>query len=474
MIPVILSGGSGTRLWPVSRVKMPKQFCDLFDNSLQNLSLERAEKLGTPLILTNQELKSLTEQNIKKMNSKAQALYEPMAQNTAPAIAYLCRYLELNGKNQEVISIFPSDHLIENETTFLSVIEQATEEAKKGFVVTLGIKPTFPSTGYGYIQLESQKLNAPHKVLRFLEKPALSAATHFVKSGTYFWNAGIFVFKVATMIELFKNLAPNIWKTAETIVNSDFLVSQPYTTETNTKKIDNKNLKNIYNQFPNISIDYAIMEKLSPDKLKCIPCDIGWSDVGSWDAVSSLFKSPHTDFLPVEVMSSNNYIHGLKQKIYATIGIHNLIIVDTADALLISQKGLTQEVKTAVDLLKKENHKAVREHIFEDRPWGRYEVLREENSFKSKVIHVLSQQQLSYQSHNHREEHWIITQGSGEITLNEEIIPINRGSYIKIPQQAKHRIKNTGTGILEFVEVQLGDYLGEDDIIRYQDEYQRE
>ena len=173
------------------------------------------------------------------------------------------------------------------------------------------------------------------------------------------------------------------------------------------------------------------------------------------------------------MISSNNYIHGLKQKIYATIGIHNLIIVDTADALLISQKGLTQEVKTVVDQLKKQNHKVVREHTFEDRPWGRYEVLREENTFKSKVIHVLPGQQLSYQSHDHREEHWIITQGKGEIVLNDEIIQIQRGSYIKIPLKAKHRIRNTGKEVIEFIEVQLGSYLGEDDIIRYQDDYQR-
>lgn len=457
MIPIILSGGSGTRLWPVSRVKMPKQFCDLFDNSLQNLSLGRAEKLGTPIVLTSEELKSLTEQNIKKMNSKASALYEPMAQNTAPALAFLCRQLELQNKSDEIVAIFPSDHLIENETHFLQVIKLAEQEAKNDFVVTLGIKPTFPSTGYGYIQTNSQHLDQAHQVVKFFEKPNLATATEFVKAGTHFWNAGIFIFKVSKMIEHFKNLAPQVWSVAQKIENS----------------MTATQLKEIYTQFPNISIDYAIMEKLNQKNLKCIPCDIGWSDVGSWDAVSGLFKSSTQEHLPIEIISSNNYIHGLKQKIYATIGIHNLIIVDTADALLISQKGLTQEVKTVVDQLKKQNHKVVREHTFEDRPWGRYEVLREENTFKSKVIHVLPGQQLSYQSHDHREEHWIITQGKGEIILNDETIQIQRGSYIKIPLKAKHRIKNTGNEVIEFIEVQLGSYLGEDDIIRYQDDYQR-
>jgi len=370
----------------------------------------------------------------KKTGSKATALYEPMAQNTAPAIAYLCRYLEINNQANEVVAIFPSDHLIENEAQFIKIINQAKTEADSGNVVTLGIKPTFPSTGYGYIQTNSQSLNDTHNVIKFFEKPQLQVATEF------------------------KKLCPEVWTVAAKI---------------DSKSLAPSTLKAIYAEFPNISIDYAIMEKIDGGKLKCIPCDIGWSDVGSWDAVSGLFKNTNPDYTPIEVISSNNYIHGLKQKIYATIGIHNLIIVDTADALLISQKGLTQEVKTVVDHLKKLNHKVVREHIFEDRPWGRYEILKEENSFKSKVIHVLPGQQLSYQSHDHREEHWIITQGKGEIVLNEEIIPIQRGSYVKIPLKAKHRIKNTGTETIEFIEVQLGSYLGEDDIIRYQDDYQR-
>ncbi|MCB0370735.1 MAG: cupin domain-containing protein, partial [Bdellovibrionales bacterium] len=332
------------------------------------------------------------------------------------------------------------------------------QEAEKNFVVTLGIKPTFPSTGYGYIQTNSTHLNQANNVIKFFEKPPLQLATEFVKSGSYFWNAGIFIFKVKTMIELFQKLAPEIWQ-----------VASQMDSEQNTPA----ELKDIYNRFPNISIDYSIMEKIPSGQLKCIPCDIGWSDVGSWDAVSSLFKSNHSDYLPIEVISSNNYIHGLKQKIYATIGVHNLIIVDTADALLISQKGLTQEVKTVVDQLKKQDHKVVREHTFEDRPWGRYEVLKEENHFKSKIIHVQPGQQLSYQSHDQREEHWVITQGKGEFTLDDKIIPVERGSYVKIPTKSKHRIKNTGTEVMEFIEVQLGNYLGEDDITRYQDDYQR-
>ncbi|MBL7544812.1 MAG: mannose-1-phosphate guanylyltransferase/mannose-6-phosphate isomerase [Bdellovibrionaceae bacterium] len=458
MIPVVISGGSGTRLWPVSRVKLPKQFCELFDESLQTLSLKRAEKLGQPIVLTNTDLKALTEKNIKTAESKADVLYEPMAKNTAPAIAFLCRYLELNGKSEEAVAVFPSDHMIEDETGFQSVIETAIKEANKGYVVTLGIKPSFPSTGYGYINTQSNTLNTPVDVISFKEKPNLEAASNYLKAGTYFWNAGIFIFKVSTMIHHFKAKCPEVWAVASQITK---------------EQIDSGDLKSIYEKFPNISIDYAIMEKLKSSDLRCIPCDIGWSDVGSWDAVAGMFNNRKTDFVAVDFMSSNNFTQGLKDKVYAFIGIHNLVVVDTADALLISQKGLTQNVKDVVDQLKKLDHKAIREHTFEDRPWGRYEVLKESENFKSKVIHVEAGQQLSYQSHNQREEHWVITQGSGEVVLNEKVIPVKRGTYINIPLKAKHRIRNTGSVTMEFIEVQMGDYFGEDDIIRYQDDYKR-
>ncbi len=458
MIPVVISGGSGTRLWPVSRVKMPKQFCELFDESLQTLSLKRAEKLGNTLVLTNSDLKALTEKNIQSAESKAQVLYEPMAKNTAPAIAYLCRHLELNNQGEEIVGIFPSDHMIDNEPGFISIIEKATVEAKKGVIVTLGIKPSFPSTGYGYINTSANKLNESADVLSFKEKPTLEAASAYIKSGSYFWNAGIFVFKVSTMIAHFKSKCPDVWNVAAHIQKTSIGISE---------------LKSIYEKFPNISIDYAIMEKLSAKELRCIPCDIGWSDVGSWDAVAGMFNNRKTDFVPVEVMSSNNFTQGLKNKIYAFIGIHNLIVVDTADALLISQKGLTQNVKDIVDNLKKIDHRAIKEHTFEDRPWGRYEILREQENFKSKVIHVNIGQQISYQSHNKREEHWVITHGQGEVVLNDQIIPVKNGTYVKIPTKAKHRIRNTGKDTLEFIEIQTGEYFGEDDIIRYQDDYNR-
>lgn len=471
MIPVILSGGSGTRLWPVSRVKLPKQFCELFDESLQTLSLKRAARLGTPIVLTSKELKTLTEQNIKILKQEVKtdvfALYEPIPKNTAPALAYLCKSLLLQNKEDEIVAIFPSDHLIEKEEQFLETIQKASKVAQENYIVTLGIKPDFPATGYGYIEIDNAQnqektkdSNFAKPVIKFYEKPSLERAKSFLQQGNFFWNAGIFIFKVNAMIELFKKWAPEIW------MGFDQLNQQNLN--------DPKLVGAIYNSIPNISIDYAIMEKLSSSELKCVPCDIGWNDVGSWDAVSSLFKTLETDFVPVEIHSKNNYIHGLKKKVYACIGIEDTIVVDTADALLISKKGLSQNVKDVVDNLKKKNHKSILEHTFEDRPWGRYEILKETPNFKTKVIHVQPGQQLSYQSHNKREEHWIITQGQGMVIIDDKEITIQKGSYIKVPQQSKHRIRNTGNDVLEFVEVQMGSYLGEDDITRYQDDYKRE
>lgn len=469
MIPVILSGGSGTRLWPVSRVKLPKQFCTLFDVSLQTMSLKRASQLGSPIILTSKELKTLTEQNIKVFFSstnekkKIDPIYEPIAKNTAPAIAYLCKYLQLNQKEKDVVAILPSDQLIENESVFLESIQVAEKYALQGSTITLGITPHFPATGYGYIEIDKdssakqdQKTIQAYQVSGFVEKPNLEKANEYLKSEKFLWNAGIFVFQVEKMIEHFKNLAPEVWSVVDKLNK------------------DQSNLDEIYSQFPNISIDYAIMEKLGSDNLKCIPCNMGWSDVGSWDAVSDLFKETEPDFVPIELFCKNNFIHGLKKKVYACIGLEDTIIVDTADALLLTKKGLSQNVKDVVEALKKKNHRAILEHTFEDRPWGRYEVLKETENFKSKVIHVQPGQQLSYQSHIHRVEHWIITQGHGHVILDEKQIPIERGSYVNVPKNSKHRIKNTGNDVLEFVEVQMGEYLGEDDIKRYQDDYKRE
>lgn len=459
MIPVILSGGSGTRLWPVSRTKLPKQFCDLFEGSLLSLTLKRLMPFAAPWMVTAQTLRDLTIREAKANDIPlSHLLFEPMARNTAPAIAWLCFELQKKNALNEVVGIFPADHLIENETAFRNAILQASLEADHGKIVTLGIRPSFPSTGYGYIQvgnMSPSELDGTKSfaVSQFHEKPSYEKASQFLAAKNFFWNAGIFVFKVDTMIKAFQKHQPELWNKLSTL------------------KSDHSNLKEVFGQLENISVDYAIMEKLDSTQLACIPCDIGWSDVGSWDAIQELV--PNSKDIVSTSSAKDNFVFSKEDKHYAFIDTNELIVVDTKDALLIAKKGTTQNVKEVYDQVKTKWPKLALEHVFEFRPWGRYEILKDTERFKSKVIEVLPHEQLSYQSHTQREEHWIITAGAGEVVLDDKIVPVRAGSYVKIPLGAKHRMRNTADQKLEFIEVQLGTYFGEDDIIRYQDDYQR-
>jgi mannose-1-phosphate guanylyltransferase/mannose-1-phosphate guanylyltransferase/mannose-6-phosphate isomerase len=461
MIPVVISGGSGTRLWPISRAQFPKQFCQLFEEPLQSMTIQRCAKLGKPWVLTSAALKTLTENNLKDLGlGHGQVLYEPEGRNTGPAVAVLCHYLDLLGLKNEVMGIFPSDHLIRNQDVFLSAVKFAEQLAAKGRVVTLGITPTYPETGYGYIQsgqvLGSEKDLKAFSVMKFHEKPDLKKAESFLQQGGFSWNAGIFVFKVETMIEHFKKFQPPLWKTVEAL-NKDL-----------------SNIAEVYKKLPSISLDYAIMEHLGANELACIPSEMGWNDVGSWDAVAAEYgdRQSHQANV-VSENSQNTFVYSQREKTVALLDVEDLLVVDTEDGLLIAKKGSSQNVKKVVDELMKKQSSVVKTHLFEDRPWGRFEILRDTPEFKSKVISIRPMSQISYQSHAKREEHWIVTQGEGEVILNDKTIPVKKGTYIHIPLGAKHRIKNTTQQDLQFVEVQLGSYFGEDDIVRYQDDYKR-
>lgn len=459
MIPVILSGGSGTRLWPVSRTKLPKQFCEIFEQSLHSATIKRLAPIATPWIITAEGLRDLTLRDAKTFGiPAANVLLEPMSRNTAPAIALVCHVLAQQGKADFIIGVFPADHLIEDERGFREALTLAEKVADTNKVVTLGIKPNHPATGYGYIQLNSkvdrkQGAFESYQVQKFHEKPSLELASEFLRVGNFFWNAGIFVFKVSTMIEAFKKFQPKTWGVISEI------------------KPDLSNLRQAYTLVENISIDYAIMEKLNDSQLCCVPCDVGWSDVGSWDAIQEILGTDSDK--KVEIKANNNFVHSSLGKKYAFIDVDDLLVVDTEDALLVAKKGSTQAVKDVVEELKTSAPGLTKDHTFELRPWGQYEILRDEKHFKSKVIQVLAHEQISYQSHAKREEHWLVTKGIGEVILNDQIIPVKAGTYVKIPLGAKHRIRNTSNDIVEFVEVQLGSYFGEDDIVRYQDDYQR-
>nr|WP_295904090.1 mannose-1-phosphate guanylyltransferase/mannose-6-phosphate isomerase [uncultured Bdellovibrio sp.] len=457
LIPVILSGGSGTRLWPVSRQHMPKQFCDIFGQPLQTLTLQRCLRMGSPWIVTSKALQTLTELNLKQNQADSvRVVYEPMGKNTAPAIAALCKLLVSQGKGSEIVGIFPSDHLISKEEAFLNVVSFAKTVAEENRVVTLGITPSYPETGYGYIQTRAVSLKEKgplkaYSVVKFHEKPDLQKAKEFIAQGSFSWNAGIFVFKVSHMVSLFEKHQPELWKHISSL------------------KDDSSNLEDVYSKVQSISIDYAIMEKLGGDELACIPAEFGWSDVGSWDAVASLQKGHEI----LNVKGQDNFVFGDAGKNYSMIGMEDVILVDTEDALMLVKKGQSQDVRHVVEALTQQKSSLVKEHVFEYRPWGYFEILKDTEFFKSKVIRVNPHSQISYQSHAKREEHWTITQGSGEVVLDDKVIPVKAGSHVHIPLGAKHRIRNNTDAVLEFVEVQLGSYFGEDDIVRYQDDYQR-
>ncbi|MGE3756404.1 MAG: mannose-1-phosphate guanylyltransferase, partial [Pseudobdellovibrionaceae bacterium] len=344
MIPVIISGGSGTRLWPVSRTQFPKQFCHLWDQSLFELTLGRCGKLGTPRVLTTVTLKDLTQKKLRQFSLDTESsLFEPLARNTAPAVAWLCHSFLQQSMGDEVVGIFPADQLIEKESTFVNVIRMAEKFALQGKVVTIGIEPTFPATGFGYIQTETKALEkngelAAYSVLKFHEKPDVKTAQRFLNDGGFHWNAGIFVFQVKTMAGHFEKHQPELWKKVSQI------------------KADGSNLKEVYEKLEKISVDHGIMEKLKSHELVCVPADLGWSDVGSWDAVAEISaKDKKSNNLVSEIHGKGNSVFPVTEKSYALLGVEDLIVVDTEDALLISKKGQSQDVRLVVDEMIQKN-----------------------------------------------------------------------------------------------------------------------
>ncbi|MDX9730239.1 MAG: mannose-1-phosphate guanylyltransferase/mannose-6-phosphate isomerase [Bdellovibrionales bacterium] len=492
-IPAVMSGGSGTRLWPVSRQSFPKQFCEIFGQGLQNSlfakTVNRIRPFGSPWTVTVGDLKILTEKTLETLEIPRaeivpQTMYEPRGRNTAPAIAFLCRTLQMRDLADAVVGIFPADQLIQDEMRFQKTVATAIEFAEQGEIVTLGIRPTFPATGYGYIETKDDAVSPSGKpgkrAIRFREKPDEATAKEFLLSGGFYWNAGMFVFKASRMIELLKKHAPGVW--------------QPF----DQLKPDLSNIRDVYEKVEAISIDYAVMEKL--DSHITVPCEFDWSDVGSWDATSdfvmeSLATGDHEDSggyqtqtaaaiiatsAAIQVESQRNVVFPTDDKSYVFVGVDDIVVVDTQDATLIARRGQSEKVKDAVERLKSSGRRSLdraTQHSFEVRPWGRFEVLKDNGVFKSKMITVDAGAQISYQSHAKRSEHWIIVSGRGEVVLNGETTPVEPGSHVFVPVGAKHRIRNTAKPKvgepLVFIEVQLGTYFGEDDIIRYEDAYGR-
>lgn len=467
MIPIVLSGGSGTRLWPVSRTASPKQFCDLFEESLLAKTLRRVRPLGEPLVIGSVATAELTCRVLRDLDLPAErAIFEPVGRNTAPAVALACHLLLARGEGEETVGVFPADHLIADEAGFVRAVRLAARAAGSSRVATLGIRPSAPSRGYGYIELGDEVLareeDAPaggtpltaRAALGFREKPDRATAERYVASGRFVWNAGMFVFRARAMAENFARWMPALWE-AISEVDPDL-----------------SNLAQVYDRIEPESLDYGIMERLG-DQVS-VPVAIGWSDVGSWDEIARLgAPAGGPGERVIAVGARGNHVVPHRDRLYALLGVDDLVVVDTADALLVARRGTTERVKEVVAAVRDAGGREADEHVFEDRPWGRFEILRDEDDFKSKVIRVDPGQRLSYQSHRHRSEHWVIVRGRPEVVLDDEVVALAPGDHIFIPQGAKHRIRNPGTEPVLFVEVQLGSYFGEDDIERYDDDYDR-
>lgn len=464
MIPVILSGGSGTRLWPVSRASYPKQFCEFYDGSFLDNTVRRLKALGDVYILTTKNMDSLTQRAVKAERlNPANVILEPMGKNTGPAVALLCHILKMRGKGSEIVGVFPSDHLIADEAEFQRAVKLAEQVAAKDYIVTLGVQPHSPETGYGYIEVTDEKIASAGdinalSVKGFREKPNLQTAQKYLETGRHFWNAGMFVFKVDTMVRHLEEQQPELW---QKITRIDATM---------------KEAEYNYAMVQSISLDYAIMEKVKHQA--CVPCDMGWSDVGSWDEVARLSDESSQIHARSKAQvfnqdSENNYVFSVENKVIGLIDVTDVIVVDTPDALLLVKKGSTQKVKELVDSMREAGQSEATDHPFETRPWGRFVVLADEPEYKAKRITIDAGAQLSYQSHTKRSEHWVVISGEAEVTLNEKKIPLLPGQSIHIPVGSKHRIRNPGKAPLIFVEVQTGSYFGEDDIVRYLDDYNR-
>lgn len=480
-IPVILSGGAGTRLWPVSREAHPKPFMRLSDGQslLQKTFLRNAVLPGVAEVLTvtNREVYFKTEDEYLGMNLPALAMsfiLEPFGRNTAPAIAAAAEYLsETHGKDA-IALVVPADHLIADESAYAEAVALAMELAQAGHLVTFGIRPEFPETGYGYIEAVegaplslAKSLANAYPVKRFVEKPTLERAQEYLASGKFFWNSGMFCFRVDTFLSELRTYAPQVGEAVGKCLEAS--------RKTNGSQLSLVELDAAsFAEVPSISLDYALMEKSANTVV--IACDIGWNDIGSWTAISDLSEPDGNgnrivgDVLMHDV--KDTYIQS-DGHLIGVVGVQDLIIVDTPDALLVAHRDRAQDVRNIVSQLKMSGHEAYRLHRTVSRPWGTYTVLEEGSRFKIKRIVVKPGASLSLQMHYHRSEHWVVVSGMAKVTNGDLEMLVNCNESTFIPAGHKHRLENPGVIDLVMIEVQSGDYVGEDDIVRFDDHYGR-
>jgi len=465
MTPVILSGGSGTRLWPLSRGQYPKQFLPLVTahTMVQETMLRLSGLVGlkNPIAVCNEDHRFMMAEQLWEIGVKPAAIIlEPVGKNTAPAVAMAA----LSAASQdEVLLVLPADHVITDTSAFHSAIAQAELLAQQGNLVTFGIVPTHPETGYGYIRKDSVQVGSTYKVGAFVEKPDLFTAKNYITSGDYLWNSGMFAFTAGNFLKELEKFNPEMLSVckqalAAAKVDLDFI------------RLD----KAIFATCPPDSIDYAVMEKT--DKAVVIPLDAGWNDVGSWSALwdvtekDSLGNAISGDVLTVD--TQNSYIYS-EHKLVTVIGVENLVIVETKDAVMIASKDRVQEVKQIVDQLKQAGRSEAYVHRKAYRPWGHYDSVDNGERHQTKRIVVKPGAKLSLQKHHHRAEHWVVVKGTALVTRGDEQILLTENESTFIPLGTVHRLENPGVIPLEIVEIQSGSYLGEDDIVRFGDTYGR-
>ena len=460
---VLLSGGSGTRLWPLSREAYPKQFLPLAgDDSMLQATWQRVAPIApsAPIVVANEEHRFLAAEQLRLVGvSDPVIVLEPVGRNTAPAIA-AAALQALAAGDDPLLLVLPSDHVVRDADAFRAAVQAASAAAEQGALVTFGIVPDAPETGFGYIQAESG--NGIRKVLRFVEKPDADTAKNYLDAGGYYWNSGMFLFRASRYLEELRKFRPDILEATTRAFEAakrdgDFI------------RLD----KDAFAACPSDSIDYAVMEKTGAAMV--LPVDIGWNDVGSWSALWDVSEQDgegnahHGDVISIDSRDSYAYA----RRLVALVGVDNLVVVETDDAVLVARKDRVQQVKDVVAKLKSDRRSQAALHREVHRPWGSYDSVDVGDGFQVKRIKVKPGAQLSLQSHTRRTEHWIVVRGTARVTRDNDVFELFANQSTYIPIGAKHRLENPGTEMLELIEVQSGDYLGEDDIVRYDDVYGR-
>jgi len=460
-ISLILSGGCGTRLWPLSRELYPKQFAKTFNkNSTFQNALLRAvstvRDLSHVYVVTNKEYRFHVLRQAEEIGfnlKEENVIAEPLKRNTAPAIYFGIKCAVPEGEDA-LVSVLPADHVIPSLSEYEKAMELGLKVAENDYLVTFGIKPKKPETGYGYIKAGERIFEGAYKAERFIEKPNLERAKYFLKEGGYYWNSGMFVFKASVFEEEVRRYLPEVY---EAFSKEDWM----------------KRLEEIYEALPNISVDYGVMEK--SDKVAIVPTDMEWSDIGSFDSLYELLeKDPNGNAVMGKCYlmdSRNNLVIG--ERLVAMIGVENLMVLDSGDALLICPRGRGQDVRTLFNELKENGEEEALLHRTVYRPWGSYTVLEEGPGYKVKRITVLPHKRLSLQMHYHRSEHWVVIKGMAKVTKGDKVFFLRPQESTFVPPGVLHRIENPGKIPLEVIEVQNGEYIEEDDIVRVEDDYKR-